>query len=191
MSELIAAVVGGFLAAGTGWLLQNRLEASRVKRTTRLMLVAICDDLKSSVDLYDRVLDQWEKTQIVWFTTINEIRESRMSYLKNREMLVLLENETLRQRLFRYYHRSGDHLSLLENQQRRRYDIEGKLNDIIRDLQIRDLSQPRELARKQAITLMHSEDQELVGINTLLPQNIQRLRDFKIEAKELLAELAK
>ena len=191
MSELIAAVIGGFLAAGTGWLLQNRLEASRVKRTTRLMLVAICDDLKSSVDLYDRVLDQWEKTQIVWFTTINEIRESRMSYLKNREMLVLLENETLRQRLFRYYHRSGDHLSLLENQQRRRYDIEGKLNDIIRDLHIRDLSMPRELARKQAITLMHSEDQELVGINTLLPQNIQRLRDFKMEAKELLAELAK
>ena len=31
-SQIIASVVGGFLAAGTGWLLQNRLEASRISK---------------------------------------------------------------------------------------------------------------------------------------------------------------
>lgn len=191
MNELIAAVIGGFLAAGTGWFLQYRLEASRMERTKQLMIVGVSDDLKSSSDLYDRLIDEWEKTQIVWFTTLNELRESRQIYLKNREWLVLLKNETLRQRLFRYYHRSADHLNLLENQQRRKYDIQTKLNEIVRDLQLRDSALPREKALQLGIGLMHTEDQELVGINNLLPQNIQRVRDFKSEAKELMQELAK
>lgn len=36
---------------------------------------------------------------------------------------------------------------------------------------------------------MHAEDQEWIVINDYLPQNIQRVRDFKNEAKELLASL--
>ena len=32
---------------------------------------------------------------------------------------------------------------------------------------------------------MHAEDQELVGLNTLLPQSVQRVRDFRDEAMEL------
>ena len=145
--------------------------------------------MKSSVDLYDRVVDEWEKSQTVWFTTVNELRESRQTYQKNRAWLVLLKNEGLRQRLFRYYHRSADHLGLLENQQRRNYEIQTKLNDLVRDLQFRDGSLTRESALKQAVSLMHAEDQELGGLNSLLPQNIQKLKDFKGEAKELLAVL--
>lgn len=190
MNEIIAAVVGGFLAAGTGWLLQNRQEASRIDRARKLMLIGLRDDLKSAVELYDRVLDEWEKSNIVWFTTLNELRESRQIYLKNRELLVLLDREDLRQKIFRYYHRSADHLNLLENQQHRKYDIQAKLNDVVRDLQLRNSELPREQAFQQGIVLMHAEDQELAGINRLLPQNVQRVRDFKAEAKELLAEIA-
>ncbi len=104
-------------------------------------------------------------------------------------MLVLLDEEELRQRIFRYYHRSSDHLALLENQQRRKYDLQTKLNDVMRDLQLRDPGLQRDQALQQAIGLMHSEDQELAGINTMLPQSIQKLRDFKIEAKEMLGLL--
>ncbi len=154
-----------------------------------LLLVALRDDLKSSIDLYDRVEDEWQKSGIVWFTTLNELRESRQSFVKNREMLVLLEEEELRQRIFRYYHRSSDHLGLLENQQRRKYDIQSKLNDVMRDLQLRDPQLPRDQALPQAIALMHSEDQELAGINTMLPQSVHKVRDFRLEAKEIFAAL--
>lgn len=189
MNEIIAAVVGGFLAAGAGWFLQNRLEASRQKRLAQLFVIGVRDDLKSSVDLYDRVVDEWEKSKTVWFTTINELRESRQTYQKNRDWMVLLKNENLRQRLFRYYHRSADHLGILENQQRRKYEIQSKLNELVRDLQLRDAKLSRDAALAQAISLMHAEDQELAGLNGLLPQNIQKLKDFKSEAKELLALL--
>ena len=190
MSEIIAAVVGGFLAAGTGWFLQYRLEASRIKRFKELMLVATRDDLKLSAELYDRILDEWDKSQTIWFTTLNEIRESRQTYLKSREWLTMIKDESLRQKLFRYYHRSSEHLNLLENQQQRKYAIQAKLNEVVRDIHLRSPELTREAAFQQGVALMQAEDQELVGINGYLPQNIQRARDFKSEAKELLNSLS-
>ena len=186
MDQIIAALVGGFLAAGTGWFLQNRLEASRLKQLKQLLIIGISDDLKSSADLYSRVIDEWDKSQIVWFTTLNELRESRQTYLKNRDWMVLIKDEGLRQKLFKYYLRSADHINLLENQQRRKYDVQGKLNEVVRDLQLRNDALPREQALEQAVRLMHAEDLELVGLTKFLPQNIQRMRDFRTEAMELL-----
>jgi len=191
VDQIIAALVGGFLAAGTGWFLQNRIEVSRLKRLKQLLIVGISDDLKSSIELYDRVIDEWEKSQIVWFTTLNELRESRQTYLKNRDWMVLINDEGLRQKLFKYYHRSADHINLLENQQRRKYDIQSKLNDVIRDLKIRNNQLTQEQALEQAVRLMHAEDQELFGINNFIPSGIQRMRDFKGEAKELLDAFSK
>lgn len=191
MDQIIAALVGGFLAAGTGWFLQNRLEASRLKRLKQLLIIGISDDLKSSAELYSRVIDEWEKSRIVWFTTLNELKESRQTYLKNRDWMVLIKDEELRQKLFKYYHRSADHINLLENQQRRKYDIQTKLNDVVRDLQLRNDALVREQALEQAIRLMHAENQELVGLDTFISQGIQRMRDFKGEAKELLDAFSK
>ena len=191
MDQIVAALVGGFLAAGTGWFLQVCLEASRLERLKQLLLLGIIDDLKSAAELYGRVIDEWEKSQIVWFTTLNELRESRQTYLRNRDWMVLIKDEALRQKLFKYYHRSADHINLLENQQRRKYDIQTKLNDLMRDLQLRDSELSREQALEQGVRLMQPEDQELAGINNLLPQNIQKMRDFKVEAKELLDALGK
>ncbi|AEJ02013.1 hypothetical protein Nit79A3_2230 [Nitrosomonas sp. Is79A3] len=191
MDQIIAALVGGFLAAGTAWFLQNRLEATRLQRLKQLLIIGISDDLKSSIELYSRVIDEWEKGQIVWFTTLNELRESRQTYLKNRDWMVLVNDEELRQKLFKYYHRSADHINLLENQQRRKYEIQAKLNDVVRDLQLRNNVLVREHALEQAVGLMHAENQELVSLNSITPQGIQRMRDFKGEAKELLDAFSK
>lgn len=191
MDQIIAALVGGFLAAGTGWFLQNRLEATRLKRLKQLLIIGISDDLKSSAELYSRIIDEWEKSQIVWFTTLNELRESRQTYLKNRDWMVLINDEGLRQKLFKYYHRSADHINLLENQQRRKYEIQAKLNDVVRDLQLRNNVLEREPALEQAVGLMHTENQELMRLNSTIPQDIQRMRDFKGEAKELLDAFSK
>ena len=190
MDQIIAAVIGGFLAAGTGWFLQVRLEASRMEKLKRLLIVGISDDLKSADELYSRVIDEWDKTQIVWFTTLNELRESRQTYIKNRDWIVLVKDESLRQKLLKYYHRSADHISLLEQQQRRKYDISAKLNEVVRDVQLRNPALTREQATPQVIVLMHAEDQELVGLNAMLPQGVQKVRDFRDEARELQKALA-
>lgn len=188
MNEIIAAVIGGFLAACAGWFLQWRLEASRLERLKQLLVIGITDDLKLSVDLYNRLIDEWDKSQTVWFTTLNELRESRQTYLNNRDWLVLINDEPMRQKVFRYYHRSADHINLLENQQNRKYNIQAKLNEISRDILLRNSKLTLEKAQQQAIRAMHAEDQELVGLNSLIPQNIQKVRDFKQEANELFAK---
>ncbi|MCP5347237.1 MAG: hypothetical protein H7A04_10320 [Pseudomonadales bacterium] len=189
MEQIVAAIIGGFLAAGTGWFLQTRQESSRLNRLKKMLLTGICDDLRSSVETYSRVQEEWDKSQTVWFTTLNEIRESRQTYLKNRDHLVLLDDESLRQKIFRYYQKSGDQLNLLENNQRRKYEIVAKLNELVRDIQLRDSTLPREDAAKQAIALMSAEDQELIGINNALPGAILKVRDFRADAKELLNEI--
>ena len=163
----LAPLIGGFLAAGTGWFLQVRLEASRLKRLKKLLLLGVVDDLKSSTELYARVIDEWEKSQIGWFTTLNELRESRQTYLRNRAWMVLIRDEALRQKLVKCYQRSADQINILENQQRRKYDIQSKLNEVMRDVQLRNAGLTREQALPQAIQLMQAEDQELVGINSL------------------------
>ena len=188
MNEIIAAVIGGFLAAGAGWFLQWRLEASRLERLKHLLVIGITDDLKLSIDLYSRLIDEWDKSQTVWFTTLNELRGSRQTYLNNRDWLVLINDEPVRQKVLRYYHRSADHINLLENQQNRKYNIQAKLHEISRDILLRNSKLTLEKAQQQAIRAMHAEDQELVGLNSLIPQNIQKVRDFKQEANELLAK---
>jgi hypothetical protein len=188
MKEIIAAVIGGFLAAGAGWFLQWRLEAARIKRLKQLLILGITDDLKTSIDFYNRLIDDWDKSQIVWFTTLNELRESRQTYLKNREWLVLINDESLRQKVFKYYHRSADHINLLENQQNRKYNIQGKLDEISRDILLRDKELSFDEAQQQAIRAMYAEDKELVNLNSFMPQNIQKVRDFKIEANDLLTK---
>ena len=48
MEQIIAALIGGFLAAGTGWFLQTRLELSRTEKARDLLTIGICDDLNHS-----------------------------------------------------------------------------------------------------------------------------------------------
>jgi len=190
MPELLATLIGGVLAAGTGWFLQWRLEASRMKRLKSLMLIGILDDLKSSENLYERLIDEWEKSGTVWFTTLNELRESRQIYLKNRDWLVLVTDEGLRAQIFKYYHRSADLINLLENQQNRKYQIQAKLNEVVRDIRLRDEGTTQEQALERAVQAMEAENRELTGINSLIPQNIQKMREFKREAKELVGSLS-
>lgn len=184
--QIIATVLGGFLAAGTGWLLQNRQEATRLKRLKRLLIVGVSDDLIASAELYDRIADEWRKSEVIWFTTINELRQSRQTYTNNRDWMVLIKDEHARLQLFKYYQRSAELLNLLENHQRRKYEVVAKANEIIRDLQMREPLLSREDASVRAVALMEAETQELDRINKLLPQNVQRCQEFKSQAKDLL-----
>ena len=78
--EIIAAIIGGFLAAGAGWILQWRQESSRLKKLRELLALAIGDDLKSTIDLYNQLAEGWEQSRLIWFNLISEINDSRKSY---------------------------------------------------------------------------------------------------------------
>ena len=189
MSQIIAAVIGGLLAAGVGVLLQNRQEINRLKRLKLGLVRAIQDDLNLALTLFDKIIDEWDKSQIVWFNTVNELLESRLTVINNRDNLVLFDDDVFRLKVFKYYNNSFQHLSTLQNSQQQKYNIESKLNEIVRDVKIKDGRLGHEKAVETAISLMPSEDQNLRIINTSLPENITKVKDLKVIAKEILAHL--
>lgn len=133
-TTVISTFIGAFLAAGTGYFFERCREKARMTQARQLLKIVIIDDLRYAVTLYDKAIDEWDKTKIVWFSTLNEIRESRFAYQNNKDWIHVFEDSELRRRIFRYYLQSSELVSILENQQRRKYEIEGRLNDVVRDI---------------------------------------------------------
>ena len=131
MEQIITALIGGFLAAGTGWFIQIQLEKSRVNRTQELLTTGICDDLDHSLGLYEKIEEEWEKTRIVWFSTLNELKESRQTYKENNQWVVLFESSGIRKRIFQYYLRSAELIDALEYRQKRKHELENKFNRLV------------------------------------------------------------
>jgi hypothetical protein len=77
MAEIIAALLGGLLAAGTGWLIERQRRKAQIGQLRRVLTRAMCDDLSHCLQIYDKITEEWNKTKTVWFVTLNELRESR------------------------------------------------------------------------------------------------------------------
>ncbi len=189
MEQVVAALIGGFLAAGTGWLLQVQLEKSRLKRTKKLLALGITDDLEQSIHLYDRIDDEWDKSQMIWFSSLNELKESRQTYQNNKDWILVYEDADLRKQIFQYYLKSADRINTLEYQQRRKYEIEHKLNELIRDIKYRDVTVTHDAAVQSAISLMEAESREYTNLQTSIPEAVRKLSEIKGEAKELMNRL--
>ncbi|MEK6735742.1 MAG: hypothetical protein AABY47_04175 [Pseudomonadota bacterium] len=171
--------------AGTGYLFERRRESTRMAQAQQLLKIAIADDLKYAVTLYDKVAEEWEKTKTVWFATLNEIRESRFAYQNNKDWIHVFENPDLRRRIFRYYLQSAERINNLEYQQRRKYEIESRLNDTIRDIKQKDSSLKHEDAGRVALGYMENENREYENLLKSIPESIGKLSDFKREAQEI------
>ena len=115
MKEIIAAIVGGFLAAATGWFLDRCREKGKISKARELITTGIRDDLNHSISLYEKINDDWDKTETVWFSTLNELRESRQTYQNNKDWVVLFKDENLRNDFFRYYLQTTDLINLNTN----------------------------------------------------------------------------
>jgi hypothetical protein len=189
ISELAAAVLGGFLAAGTGWILDRQRETAKLANTRRLLSRAIRDDLIYSLRLYDKISEEWEKTKIVWFATLNELRESRQSYTNSKEAINLFDSEDLRRAIFRYYLQSSDRISQLEFAQRRKYELERIYNDLIRQIQMKDETATPEAAQAYAIKVMANEDKEYRDLMADLPNKVAQLVSLKSTAEQLTTRL--
>ncbi|MCK4606183.1 MAG: hypothetical protein KAU35_02685 [candidate division Zixibacteria bacterium] len=191
MEQIIAAVIGGILAAGTGWFFEGRREAAKLKQLAKFLTTGICDDLQRSINLYDKISEEWEKTKTVWLTTLNELRESRQTYQNNKEWVTVFENAELRNHIFRYYLQSADRINTLEYQQRRKDEISNRYDDLVRQIKFQDPSMSHGQALNTATSYMEKEKQEYIGLDTSIPDSVQKLDQFKTTADKLLATLKK
>jgi len=117
-TTVLSAFVGAFLASGTGYVFELRRVSSRLSNGRKLLKIAIQHDLNHALTVYDKIADEFEKTQTVWFSTLNEVRESRFTYHNNKDWIHVIDDENLRRRIFRYYLQSTDRVNNLEFQQR-------------------------------------------------------------------------
>lgn len=185
MTEIIAAIIGGFLAASTGWYLQYQSEKTRLLRARHLLTTAIRDDLQHTLTIFDRLEDEWDKTKTVWFASLNELRESRQTYQNNKDWVTVFEDGELRKRVFKYYSKTSDIISNLEYQQRRKYELMDKFNNLVRDIKYRTPSLSDQDARNSAISFMQEEDTEFRRLEDSLPEMLKKIVGPKQEAKEL------
>lgn len=190
---IVSTFIGAFLASGTGYLFERRRENARMEQARKLLKTAIADDLKYAISLYDKVAEEWDKTKTVWFATLNEIRESRFTYQNNKDWIHVFDDPELRRRIFRYYLQSAERVNNLEYQQRRKYEVEARFNDTIRDIKQKDPRVLHDDAVKMAISYMENESREFDNLQKSIPESIGKLSEFKREAQELtkLLEAAK
>lgn len=191
MIEGLATILGGLLAAGAGWFVQNRIEASRIDRQRQLMLQGIDDDLSNSIELYDQLAADWERSKIVWFNLLTELGDSRHTYVNNRDFMLLVRDKDLRNRIVRYYRKSGHHLLSLQNAQQRKYDIEARYTQAVQQYLLANPDLQEEQVREVVARSMDKESQELTYWNEQLPTLVAGLERFKSEARELLREIKK
>lgn len=184
-TTIISTFIGAFLAAGTGYFFERRRENARMKQARQILKTAIADDLKYVVSLYDKIGDEWDKTKTVWFATINEIRESRFAYQNNKDWIHVFDGPELRRRIFRYYLQSAERMNNLEYQQRRKYEIEARFNDTIRDVKQKDPALSNDDAVKAAVSYMENESREYDNLQKSILDSIGKLSEFKREAQEL------
>jgi hypothetical protein len=190
IAELAAAVLGGAITAGTGWFLERRREAAKLHQTRSLLTRAILDDLNNSLAIYDKIAEEWERTKIVWFPTLNELKLSRQPYLNGKDWAAVLDDENLRRELFRYYMQSAEKIALLERGQTRKYELERIYNDVRRHILLTDPNATPEAAGSKAFLVMAGEnDEHILLTSDILPSNVARLVAMKSTAQSLIGQL--
>lgn len=190
IAAVIGAVIGGFLAACAGLIVEWRKGATREKNLSRLFSTAITDDLKNSITLYEKIQEDWSKSSLIWFVTINELRKSRQTYEKYNEHVLLFKSPELRQRISKYYLRSETLISTLETMQNRKYFIDNKYKQTLIDIRIRESSLTDEAVKAKAEELMKGEANELQWINDSIPKSVNKLDSLITEAQNLLDKIS-
>jgi len=183
--EIIATIAGGFIAAITGWFVQTRIEASRTKRLKKLLILGITDDLDNSLDLYDQLTENWERSQVVLFNLLTEVLDSRHVYVNNRDSIVLINDTNLRNKIFQYYRKSGNHLLNLQSLQQRKYDIDNKFKLALQDQRLRNPQLPLDQAQDLVFQTMSGERDEWAYYDKQIPALISGIQRFKNDAKDI------
>lgn len=186
---IVASVIGGLLAAGTGWLLDWQRQRAILQRHTVLFLTGIIDDLQHSLTLYDKIEEEWEKTKTVWFSTLNELRESRQTYFAHKDLIVLINNADTRKRLFRYYLKTNELVNSLEYQQQRLYEIQRRFRELHNNISLNQPGLNQDQVADLVLNIMKDENSEYTHTQATLPATVEKLKSFKPYCLELINEL--
>jgi hypothetical protein len=191
LGQIIASIAGGAIAAGTGWFIDWKRENRKFQNLRKLLITGVCDDLQHSLTLFDKISDEYEKMRTIYFATLNEFKESRHVYRNNKDLMTIFEDSELRKSIFKYYLQSSDTINMLEFDQRRKYEIENKLNELVTKIKSENSSISDDDAGKQALGYMVKENNEYNDLNNRIPQSVTKLKEFKITAENLINRLSK
>ncbi len=186
-TQIVATILGGFLAAGAGWFVDWKRESRRLENIQSLAITALQDDLKYSIGLYDKLTEDYNKTSIIWFAIINTIQESRQFYQKNKEWLVIFDDKELREKIFQYYIQSDLFLKKLENMEKRKGEIEKRLFEKINQFKIEHPTWKEDAIRKTALASMNDEVKEHDNlVKKIIPDSVLEIRDYRSNASGLI-----
>jgi hypothetical protein len=147
------------------------------------------DDLRNSVELYDRIAEDWEKSRTIWFNLVDELFESRHVYANNKDWITVIDDEELRKEIFQYYRKSAQHLLQLRNAQQRKYDIQNRYNLLVQEYRMRNPGIELEDARATVAPTMATESEELNYLDKQIPDLVSGLSRYKINAESVLEKL--
>ncbi len=188
-TTIIAAIVGGLLAGGTGWFISYSKDCRDFKRKADFFTEVIKDDLNKAMRLYKKLVKEWEKDSIISFDTLGELAASREIYNKNKEWLFIYP-ESIRNNIWDYYYQSGvltDYISYLENCKLQILIPEQEMQLCLKN-QNPSMSQ-EQINNQVKYTRSISQRPKLEWINESLPQKINVCRKLIQEAEIILIEL--
>lgn len=193
IAVLNETVLGGVLAAGAGLVADYFRNWLRERTARKRFSTAIRDDLRQALGIYDRLAEDWQKSQIVWFTTTDQFSASRASYYRNRDWAVLY-GEKLRDEIFRYYIDSEQFISGLVSAQRRKGEIQIAFERETMRLRVQINPTTQQLftdaeARVIVAQQMVAELAELNHATTWLQNGLNRVPEFRAKADTLLNRL--
>jgi len=187
--QALLTILGGLIAGGVGLFVNWKDDIRKNKNLRKQFITGICDDLDISLHLFDKVSDEFEKTKEIWLLTLKEFRESRQTYRNNNGLIITFDDEKLRKDIFKYYNRTEEIINRLEYQQQRKMAIEDKINIA----SFTFMSQNTDLNQEKAIEIAkeyhRAEYNEYLSVINNIPGTIQKLKEFKSDARDLMRRL--
>lgn len=103
MESGMVVVISGLLTASAGYVIDARRAKARINQSRNLLKTGVCCDLDSAIDLYDRLLHEWQTTGRVAAVTLQELKQSSSTYHNNPEWLGLFDEFGCSREIFRYH----------------------------------------------------------------------------------------
>lgn len=126
MDVMALFVVIGGMVAGLIGIASFRFEAGRSQRLGRKMYSkALQEELRTSINLFERLISQWGKEGYIAFRILDEIDFSRGAFLLDRSHLQLLDDGDIKLRINNYYRESAVTLQRLRSSQEDYYRVDG------------------------------------------------------------------
>ena len=103
--------------------------------------------------------------------------------------MTIFEDGELRNLIFRYYLQSSDAINTLEYEQRRKYELENKRNELVIKIKSENPVMSNDDAMNQAPGYMVKENIEYIDLNSRIPLSVSKLKEFKHTAVDIINRL--